>query len=526
MGPRSILLLGVLALACFPQPDLDNIKCSTPDCPPGYVCVSPPKGRCVRIGDSGVADGSVPEDAPTLSSDVGQIELARAADWLDVAQSDGPRAIEVTALDVPLDLPSAFDAEVSDVPMSGGGGAGGGAGTGGVVSSGGALGLDGPAGAGGAGGSDGGAGGIAANGGSMGHGGTGGSGSGGVVSTGGVGTGGVQGTGGTSPGSGGTGGTGATVSSGGTTATGGTVGSGGTSSTGGIIGTGGTPGTGGVVGTGGAIVCPSPALAPGDTTVTMTVGGQSRAYILHVPSAYQGNTPVPLILDFHPIQGSDTGEEGASPFKAVTDPEGVITAYPQGLPGSMGAAWNVGPCCVASVDDVAFAKAIVADVESKACIDTKRIYAVGFSLGGGMSHYIACKAADVFAAVAPAAFDLLKGSLPEGNADDCDPARPIPVVSFRGTADTVAIYAGGLSTMVSGMPMTFLGARACWEKWASINKCTDTPIYPTASGSAFQCSYYRQCDGNVQVGVCINTGAHAYGDGTIGWNFLKQFTLP
>jgi polyhydroxybutyrate depolymerase len=181
---------------------------------------------------------------------------------------------------------------------------------------------------------------------------------------------------------------------------------------------------------------------------------------------------------------------------------------------------------VANVDDVAFSKAIIADVESKACIDTKRIYAVGFSMGGGMSHYIACKAADTFAAVAPAAFDLLKGSAPKGNADDCKPARPIPVLSFRGTQDSTALYAGGDSSVVPGMPITFLGAKACWEKWASINGCTDTPTYPTASGSAFQCAYYKQCQAEVQVGVCVNTGGHAYGDGAIGWKFLKQFTLP
>jgi polyhydroxybutyrate depolymerase len=252
----------------------------------------------------------------------------------------------------------------------------------------------------------------------------------------------------------------------------------------------------------------------------------SRSYILHVPSAYKGTAAVPLIVDFHPITGTDTGEEGSSPFRAVTDPEGVITAYPQGESGPIGAAWDVGPCCVANVDDVAFAKALVAQVETKACIDTKRVYAVGFSMGGGMSHYLGCKAADVFAAIAPAAFDLLSGSSPKGNADDCTPSRPIPVLSFRGTADSTALYGGGLSSVVPNMSITFLGAKACWEKWASIDGCTDSPAYPTVSGSAWQCSYYKACKENVQVGVCINNGGHAYGDGTIGWTFLKQFTMP
>ena len=61
---------------------------------------------------------------------------------------------------------------------------------------------------------------------------------------------------------------------------------------------------------------------------------------------------------------------------------------------------------MANVDDVAFARALVAQVSTTACIDPKRVYATGFSMGGGMAHYLACHAADVFAAVAPASFDL------------------------------------------------------------------------------------------------------------------------
>jgi polyhydroxybutyrate depolymerase len=240
-----------------------------------------------------------------------------------------------------------------------------------------------------------------------------------------------------------------------------------------------------------------------------------------------------LVVDFHPIGGSDSGEESGSPWKTVTDPEGVVTAYPQGKNSpNFGPAWNVGPCCVANVDDVAFAKALVAQVETTACIDTKRVYAVGFSMGGGMSHYIACHAADVFAAVAPTAFDLLgtSAAITNGNVADCNPARPIPVLSFRGTADSTAIYAGGDSNVVTGMPMHFLGAEACWEKWGQINGCTDTPTYPaTPSSATYNCAYYTQCQGSVQVGVCINNSGHSYATAAgvqTGWTFLKQFTLP
>ena len=399
------------------------------------------------------------------------------------------------------------------VAMGTGGAATGGAATGGAVTTGGVA----PTG-----GSKASSGGAMATGGLVGAGGfvpaTGGS----NATGGAIATGGAKATGGLSSAAG-------TVSTGGTaSSTGGSKATGGKSATGGSNAAGGTPTTGGTSGVAGSgtVTCPSTVLSAGDTTQTVQVGTLSRTYILHVPSAYKGNAAVPLIVDFHPIGGSASGESSSSPFKAVTDPEGVITTYPQGQNSpNLGAAWDVGPCCD-TADDVAFAKALVTQVATKACIDPKRVYAVGFSMGGGMSHYIACKASDVFAAVAPAAFDLLAGSAPAGNADDCKPARPIPVVSFRGTADTTATYGGGYSALVTGMPITFLGAQACWKKWASIDGCTDSPAYPTVNGATFQCAYYKQCQGNVQVGVCINNGGHAYGNGTIGWTFLKQFTLP
>jgi polyhydroxybutyrate depolymerase len=308
----------------------------------------------------------------------------------------------------------------------------------------------------------------------------------------------------------------------------GTGGSAGHPGTGGS-GTGGSaPGTGGSTGTGGTgtVTCPSTILKSGDQTLTVQVPAtttgptpgpaMSRSYILHVPSAYKGTTPVPLVVDYHPLGGSASGEEGASPFKAQTDPEGVVTAYPSGKSGPSGAAWNVVGCCVANVDDVAFSRALVAQVETMACIDTKRVYAVGFSMGGGMSEFLACVANDLFAATAPQSFDLLKGN------DTFCTGRPISVISFRSTNDTLVNYTGGTSAVVTGMTIDFLGAVGTFQYWAKFDSCTDTP----AAADSHNCQYYKSCKGGVQLGLCTMNTGHAYGDGAVGWSFIKQFTLP
>ena len=147
---------------------------------------------------------------------------------------------------------------------------------------------------------------------------------------------------------------------------------------------------------------------------------------------------MPLVTDWHPILTDNVFEKGNSGYQAKSETEGFLVVWPNGIDN----AWNVGPCCTTSrdVDDVGFARAMIAQIEQSACIDPKRVYAVGYSMGGGMSYKLACDAADIIAAVAPSAFELM-----EDNEWHCEPSRPITVIAFNGTADFIVPYAGGAS---------------------------------------------------------------------------------
>jgi len=287
----------------------------------------------------------------------------------------------------------------------------------------------------------------------------------------------------------------------------------------GIAGAAGGAGDAGTSGTAGpiAVVCPEQALAPGRTTGTVDVDGVARTFILYVPASYSGKEPVPFVTDWHPLMASGAAEESMSGYKALADEEGFIIAWPDALEGG----WNIGPCCTRSgmVDDLGFAKALVAHVSSRACIDPKRVYATGISMGGGMSHYLACNAADVFAAVAPAAFDLLTE-----DEEPCHPSRPISVISFRGTSDPVVPYAGGESRPPNGLNVTihFLGAEETFKKWSELNECTGTP---TETGNG--CQTFTQCKGGVEVTLCTQQGGgHDPGDPMLGWAMMKKHPMP
>jgi len=274
---------------------------------------------------------------------------------------------------------------------------------------------------------------------------------------------------------------------------------------------GGAAGHGAAAGTSGGPSCATAALAKGNSNRTLTIGGTKRTYILHVPASYTGATPVPLVLDFHALGGTGSQEQSSSGYQAIADKQGFLIAFPDGIDN----AWNVGPCCTNSrdVDDLGFAKAMIASIEADGCVDTKRVYATGFSMGGGMCQYLACNAADLIAAVTPASFDLL---VPD--EEPCAPSRPVSVLAFRGTADTVVPFAGGQGS--SGR-ITFLGAQGSFERWASIDGCME----PTTSDG--DCTYYKQCDASVELGLCVKQGgSHAPGDANAGWAFLSRFTLP
>ncbi len=266
------------------------------------------------------------------------------------------------------------------------------------------------------------------------------------------------------------------------------------------------------------VTCPTTVLKPGDSNGSMQFGGTTRTYILHVPTGYTGTTPIPLVVDYHPILSTDTFERGNSGYAALGDTDGFATVFPQGIDD----AWNIGPCCTDSrtVDDLGFSRALVAAMRAQVCVDPKRIYAVGYSMGGGMSHYLGCNAADLFASIAPAAFDLL-----EASEEPCNPVRPITEISFRGTADPIVPYDGGASMPPNGLNVTihFLGAMGTFQKWAQLDGCTGSPTAPDSNN----CTTYTQCKAGVEVTLCTSVGGgHVTGNPQIGWAMLKAHPMP
>ena len=118
-------------------------------------------------------------------------------------------------------------------------------------------------------------------------------------------------------------------------------------------------------------------LVPGETTMSITVGGRNRTFLLHVPPSYTGAVPVPLVLDLHGLTSNSSQQAGLSGFREKSDAVGFIVAWPQGV----GNSWNAFGCCgtadFLNIDDPAFLRAVGARISQLGRIDPKRVYITG-----------------------------------------------------------------------------------------------------------------------------------------------------
>jgi polyhydroxybutyrate depolymerase len=230
--------------------------------------------------------------------------------------------------------------------------------------------------------------------------------------------------------------------------------------------------------------------------------------------------PVAVVIDLHGAGGNGKQQQGMSGFNALADKERFLAIFPDGIDGY----WNVDDKCCGTagnekIDDVGFLKAIVATLSAQTCIDAKRIYVTGFSNGGGLAHRMGCDAANIVAAIAPAATDL--------RTQPCNAARPISMLEVKGMADTLEPYDGGLVGPDGGQYID-VGAKASQKLWADIDKCTGT----TTTRDTY-CASYTQCAEGVEVDLCSlpNTDHNPYGN-TLGfdvanvvWSMFKRQSM-
>lgn len=195
---------------------------------------------------------------------------------------------------------------------------------------------------------------------------------------------------------------------------------------------------------------------------SMIHDGIQRDYILYIPAIYDGNTDVPLILNFHGFGSNANQQLVYGDFRDIADKEGFLLVHPEGTLLNGNQHWNVGSFTIGSTtDDVSFTEALIDELANQYAINLDRVYATGMSNGGYMSFLLACQLSEKIAAVAS-----VTGSMTPETYNACNAQHPTPILQIHGTSDSTVPYNGDTWTRSIEDVISY---------WANYNNCETNP---------------------------------------------------
>jgi polyhydroxybutyrate depolymerase len=248
-----------------------------------------------------------------------------------------------------------------------------------------------------------------------------------------------------------------------------------------------------------ATVCDPPRSArPGRTSGTVASQGATRTYVQHVPIHYDGRRPVPLLLNLHGYGSSANAQMDATQFPELADAETFVVVAPDGQLFPM--RFNALGVAPGEQDDAVMVADLLEHVTAELCIDDRRIYVVGVSIGAVMALDLACRGAPRFAAFgAVAALSW---------TDECDRAGPAPVIGVVGTADRIVPFEGGAIRCCGAAVLP--PAVDTMANWARHDGCRPEPV-ETEPVPRVRRLRYQGCTAGAAVEFyVIEGGAHAW----------------
>ncbi len=253
-------------------------------------------------------------------------------------------------------------------------------------------------------------------------------------------------------------------------------------------------------------------MLPGDHHGMLEHAGRRRTYVLHLPPAHDGRTPLPLVVVLHGGGGNAGNAIALTGFSDLADRDAFAVVYPNGT-GRLEdrlLTWNSGNCCGYAlehqVDDVGFLRALLQTLEAGAGVDPRRVYVTGISNGGMLAYRAACELSGRIAAIAPVAAAM--------NVEQCAPAHPLSVVAFHGTADENVRYEGGRPRRIVDLrhPRVDQPVSHAISFWVGHNGCAPAPRREE-QGNVLVETYAGGREGTEVVLYTLRGGGHSWPGG-------------
>ena len=262
-------------------------------------------------------------------------------------------------------------------------------------------------------------------------------------------------------------------------------------------------------------------ILPGYTsTQKINHDGLERQYLIYIPNSYNGQSKLPLMINFHGFGGEVNDHLAYTDMRSLADSENFILIYPQGSELGGYSHWNAalnGGDNKSTVDDLGFVEALI-NLHSD-IVNLKRVYAVGYSNGGMMSYALACYKSNLIAAIGSVSGSMLQ--------TDCTPSHSIPLIKLHGTSDSVISYDGY---------SYYSSVESILGFWINFNKTSTSPVFETVddNGTTIQKHLY---DGGTNESSIehykILNGSHVWFDinfegnntNELIWNFVSKYDI-
>jgi polyhydroxybutyrate depolymerase len=226
--------------------------------------------------------------------------------------------------------------------------------------------------------------------------------------------------------------------------------------------------------------------------------GGDRPVTANFPDDYDVEGNYPLLIQLHGYGSNALQTEAFFLTYQLANELGVVTLTPEGTINADGNRyWNL--FLDTGVDDLGYISALIDEAVERYAVDPDRVFLLGLSNGGFMSHLMACERGD-----------LVRGIISFNgssylNASDCRADRPVQIIHVHATLDLVVPYYGN-----AYIP----GARVVAERWAGFNGCDGEPVQGpnvdvthTIDGDETTTEIWENCDDDLDVQLWSIHGA-------------------
>ncbi|MEM7668089.1 MAG: hypothetical protein AAF317_02930 [Pseudomonadota bacterium] len=237
----------------------------------------------------------------------------------------------------------------------------------------------------------------------------------------------------------------------------------------------------------------------GLSSPVLACGGSERCdvaegyYLASPPPEWDGQSPLPVVVFYHGWNSSPEGMFRNRAMLNAVHKRGAMLVAPYARTGY----WRqIGDGrAERGRDELAYARAVMADLKRRWPIDETRVLASGFSRGASMVWNLACYGADLFTAYVPIA-----GGFWNSNPPDC-PSGPVNLRHIHGQSDRVVAFdeIGIYNSMPIPEGMTLL---------RRLNACRAEPD-GNSSRTRYECQDWTTCDSGRTLSICLHPKGHS-----------------